>query len=300
MYVPCFILQSKTNSYLPQKTYKLHLRKKIGEGSYGVIYEINKNYVLKLFRNSYADVNQPDESSQIIPFKNENREINFFLQYIKSKQSKSDFFIDVKTIGVILINLTIDNHLFKKNSFFMIMPECVSIHKLLNTWKTPLINNKNGIHIVLNIMKRIIDIQLLLYNQHKIYNLDIKLDNFMIESSKKLVIDNIINIDFGLIKSKNQHSYNLHYDYHYWPKGENIKLEKIPAYSLCVNGLEILFGKQEQDIYGKIKSQVEDQLSLLKNNHEIYNIFYNGLLLKVNLKQLLKLIVFYLDNQKIK
>ena len=299
MYVPCFILYSKINSYFPQKTYKLHLRKKIGEGSYGVIYEINKNYVLKLFRNSYADVNQPDESSQIIPFKNENREINFFIQYIKSKQSKSNFFIDVKTIGIILINVTLDNQLFKKKSYFMIMPECVSIHKLLNTWKKPLINNKNGIEIVLNIMKRIIDIQLLLYNQHKIYNLDIKLDNFMIESSKILAIDNIINIDFGLIKTKNQHLYNLHYDYHYWPKGDNIKLEKIPAYSLCVNGLEILFGKQEQDLSGKMKNNnVEDQLSLLKNNQEVYNIFYNGLLLKVNLKQLLKLIVFYLDNQK--
>lgn len=297
MHVHCFILYSKTNSYLPQKMYKLHLRKKIGEGSYGVIYEINKNYVLKLFRNSYVHTNQSNESSQIIPYKNENREINFFTQYIKNKQTKNNFFIDVKTIGIIMINVTLDNYLFKKNSYFMIMPECVSIHKLLNTWKKPLINNKNGIDIVLNIMKRIIDIQLLLYNQHKIYNLDIKLDNFMIESTKKLAIDNIINIDFGLIKTKNHHLYNLHYDYHYWPKGENIKLEKLPAYSLCVNGLEILFGKSDNSS-GKIKNKVEDQLNLLKNNQDVYNIFYNGLLLKVNLKQLLKLIIFYLDNQK--
>ena len=107
-----------TNSYFPQKTYKLHLRKKVGEGSYGVIYEINKNYVIKLFRNSYADVNQSDESAHIIPFKNENREINFFIQYIKSKQSKSNFFIDVKTIGVILINVILDNQLFKKKKLF--------------------------------------------------------------------------------------------------------------------------------------------------------------------------------------
>jgi hypothetical protein len=119
----------------------------------------------------------------------------------------------------------------------------------------------------------------------------------MIESTNQLVINNIINIDFSLIKRKNQNSYNLHYDYDYWPKGENIKLEKIPAYSLCVNGLEILFGKPNNASV-KNKNKVEDQLSLLKNNQDVYNIFYNGLLLKVNLKQLLSLIVYYLDTKK--
>ena len=68
----------------------------------------------------------------------------------------------------------------------MILPSCISIYKLLNLWKTPLINNKDGIEIVLNIMKRLIDIQLFLYNNYNIINLDIKTDNLMIEKKNKI------------------------------------------------------------------------------------------------------------------
>ena len=192
MYLTCYILYSKSNNYLINKYYKLKLLEKIGEGKYGLIYEINKNYVIKIFKNSLITTNINEESESVIPLNNENREISFFISYLKNKTTNTNFIIDVKSIGILVDDYTINNLIIKKNSFFMILPSCISIYKLLNLWKTPLINNKDGIEIVLNIMKRLIDIQLFLYNNYNIINLDIKTDNLMIEKKNKLIIDNII------------------------------------------------------------------------------------------------------------
>ena len=296
MYLTCYILYSKSNNYLINKYYKLKLLEKIGEGNYGLIYEINKNYVIKIFKNSLITNNINDESESIIPLNNENREISFFISYLKNKTTNTKFIIDVKSIGILLDDYTINNLIIKKNSFFMILPSCISIYKLLNLWKTPLINNKDGIEIVLNIMKRLIDIQLFLYNNYNIINLDVKTDNLMIEKKNKLIIDNIINIDLGLIKTKNNNTYQFDCKYTIWPTSENIKLEKIPSYSICINGLEILLGKEF--IEKNKKMNLIDKLYFLKNNDEVYNIFYNGLLLKLNLKQLLVLILNYLKKNK--
>ena len=296
MYLTCYILYSKSNNYLINKYYKLKLLEKIGEGKYGLIYEISKNYVIKIFKNSLITNNINDESESIIPLNNENREISFFISYLKNKTTNTNFIIDVKSIGILVDDYTINNLIIKKNSFFMILPSCISIYKLLNLWKTPLINNKDGIEIVLNIMKRLIDIQLFLYNNYNIINLDIKTDNLMIEKKNKLIIDNIINIDLGLIKTKNNNTYQFDCKYTIWPTSENIKLEKIPSYSICINGLEILLGKEF--IEKNKKMNLIDKLYFLKNNDEVYNIFYNGLLLKLNLKQLLILILNYLKKNK--
>ena len=296
MYLTCYILYSKSNNYLINKYYKLKLLEKIGEGNYGLIYEISKNYVIKIFKNSLITNNSNDESESIIPLNNENREISFFISYLKNKTANTNFIIDVKSIGILVDDFTINNLIIKKNSFFMILPSCISIYKLLHLWKTPLINNKDGIEIVLNIMKRLIDIQLFLYNNYNIINLDIKMDNLMIEKNNKLIIDNIINIDLGLIKTKNNNTYQFDCKYTIWPSSENIKLEKIPSYSICINGLEILLGKEF--IEKNKKMNLIDKLYFLKNNDEVYNIFYNGLLLKLNLKQLLVLILNYLKKNK--
>ena len=224
---------------------------------------------------------------------------NYYL-YIKNKSTKNEnikFKIMKNNLEYTYHILKESNNLIiKKNSFFMILPSCISIYKLLNLWKTPLINNKDGIEIVLNIMKRLIDIQLFLYNNYNIINLDIKTDNLMIEKKNKLIIDNIINIDLGLIKTKNNNTYQFDCKYMIWPSSENIKLEKIPSYSICINGLEILLGKEF--IEKNKKMNLIDKLYFLKNNDEVYNIFYNGLLLKLNLKQLLVLILNYLKKNK--
>jgi hypothetical protein len=180
MYLTCYILYSKSSNYLINKYYKLHLLEKIGEGSYGIIYEINKNYVIKIFKNSLITNNINDETDSIVPLNNENREISFFISYLKTNTKNTNFIIDVKSIGILVDDYNINNLIVKKNSFFMILPSCISIYKLLHLWKNPLINNKDGIEIVLNIMKRLIDIQIFLYNNYNIINLDIKIDNFMI------------------------------------------------------------------------------------------------------------------------
>ena len=155
----------------------------------------------------------------------------------------------------------------------MILQSCISIYKLLNLWKTPLINNKDGIEIVLNIMKRLIDIQLFLYNNYNIINLDIKTDNLMIEKKNKLIIDNIINIDLGLIKTKNNNTYQFDCKYMIWPSSENIKLEKIGEgnygliYEISKNYVIKIF--KNSLITNNINDESESIIPLNNENREI-------------------------------
>lgn len=99
-------------------------------------------------------------------------------------------------------------------------------------------------------------------------------------------------IDFSIIKNKRK-KYNITNKYYIWPIG-NILLEYIPPYSTCINGLELLFG------YNKILCLHDDNnmnsyLEIIYNkNKYAYNIFYNGLILKINTENFLKL--FNLSN----
>ena len=103
-------------------------------------------------------------------------------------------------------------------------------------------------------------------------------------------------LEFTYDHTKNNNTYQFDCKYTIWPSSENIKLEKIPSYSICINGLEILLGKEF--IEKNKKMNLIDKLYFLKNNDDVYNIFYNGLLLKLNLKQLLVLILNYLKKNK--
>ena len=160
----------------------------------------------------------------------------------------------------------------------------------------PLIKNKDGKELVLKFMKRLVEIELFLNDKFKITNLDIKLNNYMIQKNKKLDINNILAIDFGLIvKMKDDIKYNFNINYYIWPKGKDINIEYVSSYSLCINGLILYLGET------KIKnSSLKDNLNYLKNDVEFYNIFYNGLLLKIKCSELYLLIKNYMKKMKIK
>ena len=94
-----YILYSVNNNFKVNYYYKIKINKKVGEGTYGLVYEINKNMVIKVFKN-YTNLNENKDDKKIIPNKNENRELNFFISYLKSNV-KNSYIIDINAIGII-------------------------------------------------------------------------------------------------------------------------------------------------------------------------------------------------------
>ena len=287
MEVIIYIYYSNNKRIKKDTYYKVILKKKIGEGSYGYIYEINDTTVVKIFKN-YTYLDKVETKNNIIPHKNENRELHFFINYIKNNILTSSHIIEIHGIG--LIKSTTFNKIKFENHYCLFLPYCVPISKLLHQYKMPFIKLNYGKILTMHFMKRLIEIELYLNKEFKITNLDIKLDNCMIEKGKQLKIDNIIGIDLGLIKKKNQEKYYFKTHYFIWPYKKEVKLDYIPSYSICINGLILLFGKNENV---QIKD-INQHLNELKGDKELYHIFYNGLLLKIKSKDLYILINNYI------
>lgn len=284
-FLKSYIINSTNNEYIENKLKKLHIIKKLGEGSYGIVYLLENNHVIKIFKNSTSDNTKLEETNYLIPIKNENRELLFFFKY-STKKKDHNFIINAFAIGIIK-NKIIDNEInFDINSYFIILPLCYSFYDIFKIHNRPLINLKNGINFTLNVMKRLLEISDFFENNYDLINVDFKLNNFMF-SEKNNNLNNLIMIDFSIIKNKKKR-YTITNKYYIWPIG-NILLEYIPPYSTCINGLELLFG------YNKILCMHDDNnmnnyLEIIKNkNKYAYNIFYNGLILKINTSNFLKM-----------
>ena len=295
MNIKIFILDSKINNYIHNNIYNINLIKKLDEGSYGVIYKIDKNLVIKIYKRSlYNSIIK--NSNDIIPKDNENREINFFLDYLKDKSINNNFFfVDVKVVGYTCSNYFINNYNVKKETFIMIMPYYLQLHKLINKYKFDNINNeyyKYG--FIIKLMHRLASIQLILLNKYNCLNLDYKLKNFMLLNDSEINIDKIINIDFSLIFKDDNKKYNLEYDYKFWPKGKNIYLQNIIPYIICINALSILYGKKY--IIDLDHDNINNKINILKNKKNIYDIFKNAILLKLNLKNFIDLLEDFINN----
>ena len=117
-----FILKSNYTKYPERNLVKLIIRDKIGEGSYGIIYLIENDSVIKIFKNSTINNAILEESKNLIPSKNENRELIFFLKYIIDNKIDNKYIINVYAIGVIK-DIIIDNkNELTSNSYFIILP----------------------------------------------------------------------------------------------------------------------------------------------------------------------------------
>lgn len=290
MVIIIYLLYSNNKIFKINTYYKLNIINKIGEGSYGYVYEINNDNVIKIFKNNTNLINN-NKNEKIIPYKNENRELNFFINFIKNNFNKNNYIININAIGI--IKYSNEEHLKINNNYCLILPKCKSIINLIKLWKIPLIKNKEGKELVLKFMKRLIEIELYLNENFKITNIDIKLNNYMILNTKKLDINNILAIDFGLIlKNKKNVKYNINTNYYIWPKGKDINLNYISTYAICINGLILFLGEKNM-----INLSLKDNLKKIKDDNEFYNIFYNGLLLKIKCNDLYNLINLYLKNK---
>jgi hypothetical protein len=138
-------------------------------------------------------------------------------------------------------------------------------------------------------MKRLLQISEFLENNYNIVNIDFKLKNFMFPEKTKN-INNLIMIDFSIIKNKSKKKYSIENKYYIWPYNENVLLEYIPPYSICINGLELLFGYDEvMQLPNKNKMNYFLK-NIEKKNKYAYTIFYNGIVKKINSNNFSKLI----------
>lgn len=291
MEIIVYVLYSNGNSVKTDNYYKLILQKKIGEGTYGHVYLINKDLVVKIFKN-YSQLSNNNET-KLLPNKTENREVNFFINYLNSNYKNNNQIININAIGIIkYIN---DDNFNIINNYCLILPNCTPITKLISQWKMPLIRNQDGKEIVIKFMKRLIDIELFLNRKFNSTNIDIKLNNYMIEKRYALNIDNILAIDFGLIIKNSNNRYDFKKKYYIWPQGNNINITYIPAYSICINGLILFLGEY------KVKTRLmEENLKQLKEDKDFYNIFNESFKLKLDCENLNKLVIDYMKKYKFK
>lgn len=293
-YLKTFILMSNHQNYEKNKNKDLCLKKKIGEGSYGLVFLINNNdkeneHVIKIFKSSILSNTILEETNYLIPLKNENRELIFFLRY-KTQKKEHNFIISLYAIGIIKEKFNYNNTIFEKNSYFIILPECSKFYDIYKIYNKPLIEQKNGINFTLNVMKRLLDISNFLETRYNCYNLDFKLNNFMfLKNSSNL--NDLIMIDFSIMKSKiNGYIYNINQKYYIWPKKDNFIIENLPPYSISINGLELLFG-HNKIIESGFSNKLEYYLNIIfKKNKNLYGLFYNGLSMNINTLNFIKLI----------
>ena len=318
-----YILKSITSLYPEKKIINLYIKEKLAEGSYGIVYLIDDNNyndndnnnisdknVIKIFKNSIFNNTILTESNYLIPTKNENRELIFFMKYVNNNYISNRHIINVIAIGIIKDIIIDFNNKINLHSYFIILPYYIPFYKSINIFNIPLIEKKDGLLFTLKIMKRLLEISHFLENNYNLVNLDIKLNNFVFKKKKTKNLENLIMIDFGLIKKINDKKYkassigrlmdsdlcntltktDLSNKYYLWPD-KYFFLENLPSYSVCINGLVLLFG------YDKIlnfpdSNKIKYYLKIIKNKNKIiHNIFYDGLMLNLNTENFIKLLI---------
>lgn len=309
--ISTFILKTNHDNYPENKTKKIVLKKKIGEGAYGVVYEIesptNETHVIKIFKRPTSDKLILKESNNLIPLQSENREILFYYKYI-NKNCKNNYIISVYAIGILRNQFKTNKIIIDKNNYFIILPLCVPFYKMFDIYNKPLINEPNGFIFTIKIMNRLLEASNYLEKTHQLVNLDLKINNFMFPLNSRNLND-IVMLDFSIVKRKNRDKddniYSTNQSYYIWPEPP-ILLDHIPSYSICINGFELLFGHKN---ISKISDnnnkntlyKISNFLKIIKErdsnkNKDIYNIFYNGLIVKATTIELLLIINKFLKN----
>lgn len=291
--IKTLIMKSNNKYYKEKQHKKLNIKSYIDEGSYGVVYKLDNGHVIKIFKNSTKINTSLSETNYLIPLKNENRELIFYYQY----NNGNKYIISLYAIGIIT-EKNLDKNI-ELNNYFIILPYCIPFYNIYNFWNKPLIDDPEGINFTVNVMKRLLEISQYLETKYEYINLDFKLNNFMF-CRNSYNLEDLVMIDFSILKKKIKNSnqlINFNKNYYLWPNGKNLILENIPAYSISINGLELLFGHNKVLDFPN-ETKVKNFIKIIKaKNKELYTIFQNSLELKINTNNLLKLINLFLQNQ---
>ena len=285
------ILKSNHDNFLENKSKDIIIGRNIGEGGYGLVFLLNDDMVIKIFKNSTYKNIILEESNFLIPIKNENRELMFYYKYI-NEDKEQNYIINLYCIGITKNKITFNSNRYEQNSYFIIIPYCIPFYKCYDIFNKPLIDNKDGLIFTLKVMKRLIEIMHFFETKYNLINLDLKLNNFMF-TKKSRDLNNLIMIDFSIIKIKPKIKKKIENDnkYYLWSNCNNMFIENIPSYSICINGLELLFGYSSVIQLYNNNELINLYLKIIKSKNKIiYNIFFNGLILKIDTYTFLKLL----------
>ncbi len=283
--IKIFIIESIIPNFIINREYDITIKQKLGSGSYGVVFDIENNLVIKIFFNSLLGKTCFEEKDCIIPYKNENRELSLYFKLIKENPLNhfNENIISPLVIGYLKSDFKYSNKEkdnLKNNSYFVIMPLCIPFNKLFKIKNNPLIDVEDAIPFVYEFSKKVIKASLYMEKKYNIINLDIKLNNIMYlvdnsiyelfennksennksennksENNKKKYHKNLMVLDFSLIKKNNTNRLfkiddfdrkSSDIKYYLWPKEEDdFYLSQIPSYSISINILELFFGKDK-------------------------------------------------------
>ena len=235
----------------------IQLKEKIGEGKSGIIYKINDDLVIKILKNGNRF---------------EYDFYNNFIEILKKDSISKKISLPI-AYGNLLNNIEIDNETFNMENKFLIL------HKY-KRFKFEKIKAFSKIGKIFKLINDILIIENFFETKLKFVNLDIKLDNIVMDQ-----YNNIIMIDFGLIKNFSYfdmfYSYN---NYFIWPSGK-CYLDCVPLYSVFILICSIFFDTnfiKNKNIY-----QLKNILSDKFKNKKLNTIFDYMIKLKYNSNDIL-------------
>lgn len=270
------------NIYKKDDILQIKFNNIIGEGAYGIVLGTSLNIAIKIYKDSQFPIKYED-SNKLLPTRNENREILFLSNILKNIPNNYPKNL-ILPIGIGYLNNSIQINMitYKKKSCIMLMNKYKSfftIHKKLKSYC--FINNKKTRFFILNLIIILLKISEYLEEEHKLVNLDFKIDNIMYYNN------NIKIIDLGLVKKfeTNMTLFIPKHKYYIWPDVPSY-IYAVPIYSIAITALELLFGIEKFNILKK--NEYINKLKLI--DESLYNIINNMLLLKFNSKYILSLI----------
>ena len=276
--IKIFVIESNLKEYQVNQSYTFNIEQKLGSGSYGAVFDIGDQLVMKLFFHSTLGKTVFEEKECIIPFKNENRELSLYFQMMKEPLNNhiQHHVIPPLLIGYIQKDFIYQKDTFKKNNYFILLPFCIPFHKYYKIKNNPLLHHEDSYSFIVQFMYTMMKSSQYLESKYNIIHLDYKLSNIMYlyhsdlikkikddvmiitdkkESSKKKYHENLIVIDFGLVKKKTKNipfifdpndKQEGEIQYYLWPsEKDGFHLYHIPSYSMGINVIELLLGREK-------------------------------------------------------
>ncbi len=306
------IIETKLTNYPENEVLNIHIKNKLGSGSYGSVFDIGDECVIKLFYNSELGKTILEERDSLIPYQQENRELSLYFKLIKGdiRQHFENNIISPLVLGFIQNDFILGDDHFKAGTYFVILPYCISFHRYYKIRNNPLLDIIDSNRFCIEFLHKVLRACIYLENIYNVIHLDIKLNNVMYMVNSKIMKDMIQNADDSLSPSRNrliQSNDNDEYfeklyqyhddlilldyslikkrddndlfkldeddkkeDFHYyiWPLDtENYKVIHIPTYSIGINILELMLGRQKVK---KLPHRIllNDYIKTIENKYE--------------------------------
>ena len=242
---------------------QIELIKKIGEGANSVVFLLKCGNILKIYKNSIAGKTILNESNDILPKPNENREIQLFFKIVNEDISHNNI-VRPLCIGIIADDFTFEDTTFSLKTYYSILPFYESITK--------------EILVKYNLDKlidEIIETEMNLEEILNVFHLDITLENLVLCDGK------IMLIDYNLIKSTKYG--DLEIGSNHFGTEDDCKLKYVPVYYIFLLVIYILFNNK--NIYYNDKLLVNYMYILKKKlKDETFRKICNGLSQKFDTK----------------